>query len=129
MQERRRRLRLCATCAQGRGLRSSVRTFIREAAVRKGSDGGPPIPLWKVQVPTHIGQRPVPSEPLSSYLARRAEELSLSVSRTAHGSEESWHSGAVPFAWQEGPAKGASCCSLCFSRAVRSTTTALLRFV
>jgi hypothetical protein len=44
------------------------------------------MPLWKVQVPTHIGQRPVPSEPLSSYLARRAEELSLAVSRAAHGS-------------------------------------------
>jgi hypothetical protein len=49
-------------------------------------------------VPAHIGQRPVTSEPLSSYLARRAEELSLSVSKTAHGSEESWHAGAFPFA-------------------------------
>jgi hypothetical protein len=28
-------------------------------------------------VPTHIEQRPLPSEPLSSYLARRAEELNL----------------------------------------------------
>jgi hypothetical protein len=43
------------------------------AAVREGVDSGPPIPFSRVQVPTHIEQPPLPSEPL----ARRAEELNL----------------------------------------------------
>ena len=68
------------------------------AAVREGFDSGPPVPLWRVQVPTHIDQPPLPSEPLSCYLARRAEELNLPLSRTAHSSQESWHSGPCPFA-------------------------------
>jgi hypothetical protein len=49
-------------------------------------EGGPPVPLWKVQVPTHIEQPPASSEPLSSHLARRAEELNLPLSRTPQGS-------------------------------------------
>lgn len=49
-------------------------------------DGGPPIPLWKVQVPTHIEQPSTPREPLSGYLTRRAEELNLTLSRTPQGS-------------------------------------------
>jgi hypothetical protein len=75
-----------------------MRPFRGEQRSGNGSDGAPPVPLWRVQVPTHIEQPPLPSEPLSSYLARRAEELNLPLSRTAHGSQESWHSGAFPFA-------------------------------
>jgi hypothetical protein len=49
-------------------------------------EGGPPLPLWKVQALTHIEQPPASSEPLSSHLARRAEELNLPLSRTPQGS-------------------------------------------
>lgn len=48
-------------------------------------EGGPPVPLWKVQVPTHIEQPPGSSEPLSGYLTRRAAELNLPLSRTLQG--------------------------------------------
>jgi hypothetical protein len=51
-------------------------------------EGGPPVPLWKVQVPTHIEQPRMPREPLSGLLARRAEELNLDLSRTPQGSQE-----------------------------------------
>jgi hypothetical protein len=50
-------------------------------------EGGPPVPLWKVQVPTHIEQPSTPREPLSGYLARRAEKLNLPLNRTLHGSQ------------------------------------------
>jgi DNA invertase Pin-like site-specific DNA recombinase len=49
-------------------------------------EGGPPVPLWKVQVPTQIEQPRMPREPLSGLLARRAEELNLDLSRTPQGS-------------------------------------------
>jgi hypothetical protein len=45
------------------------------------------VPLWKVQVPTHIEQPSTPREPLSGYLTRRAEELNLPLSRTRQGSQ------------------------------------------
>jgi hypothetical protein len=48
-------------------------------------DAGAPVPLWKVQVPAQVEQPPAPSEPLSGYLARRAEELNLPLSRTPQG--------------------------------------------
>jgi DNA invertase Pin-like site-specific DNA recombinase len=68
--------------AFNRRLRDHFEGFVIDA------DGGPPVPLWKVQVPTHIEQPTVPSEPLSGYLTRRAEELNLNLSRTLQGSQE-----------------------------------------
>ena len=90
--QRRRRLRLCATCAQGRGLRSSVRTVKGKPRSERRSDGEPPIPLWKVQVQTHIGQRPVPE--------RAAVELPGAPRRGAEPIREHYHArlrGVVAF--------------------------------
>jgi hypothetical protein len=54
-------------------------------------DGGAPIPIWKVTVPATIEQPATPGEALSGYLARRAEQLNLDLSRTPRGSQKPWH--------------------------------------
>jgi hypothetical protein len=58
-------------CAEGRAQRSLIRPFRGEQRSGTGRRRTARTAL-EVQVPTHIEQPPVPSQPLSSYLARRA---------------------------------------------------------